>query len=122
MLGTVGTVVVFVADLAAARRFYVDRLGLRVRRDLGGWVELATRGATLALHDGVAPRPAGAPPVAAHPWVQVSFEVESVGRVVACLAGEGVQCTRPPAELAPGRWVAGFADPDGNDLTVAGGA
>ncbi|MBL9089366.1 MAG: VOC family protein [Planctomycetia bacterium] len=122
MLSTIGTVVVFVTDMARAKRFYAGTLGLPVRRDFGGWVELGTHGATLALHDGAVAdggaghaRPGG-------PRVQVSFEVASVGRVVASLRGEGVRCSRDPVEIAPGRHVANFTDPDGNELSVAGGA
>ncbi|MFO0932315.1 MAG: VOC family protein [Planctomycetota bacterium] len=124
MLSTIGTVVVFVTDMARAKRFYAGTLGLPVRRDFGGWVELGTSGVTLALHDGAVggavagaghARPAG-------PRVQVSFEVASVTHVVASLRGEGVRFTRGPVEIAPGRHVANFDDPDGNELSVAGGA
>lgn len=125
MLSTIGTVVVFVADMARAKRFYAGTLGLTVKRDFGGWVELGTLGATLALHDGaVVPVEVGG---AGHarpggPRVQVSFEVASVSRVVASLRGEGVRFVRDPVEIAPGRHVASFTDPDGNELSVAGGA
>jgi catechol 2,3-dioxygenase-like lactoylglutathione lyase family enzyme len=120
MLSTIGTVVVFVTDMARAKRFYAGTLGLPVRRDFGGWVELGTFGATLALHDGAVggaghARPGG-------PRVQVSFEVASVARVVASLRGDGVRFTRGPVEIAPDRHVANFEDPDGNELSVAGGA
>lgn len=119
MLATIGTVVVFVTDMARAKRFYGQTLGLPVRKDSGGWVELGTHGATLALHDGAAVAPAARPGA---PRVQVSFEVASVGRVVASLRGDGVRFTRDPVEIAPGRHVANFTDPDGNELAVAGGA
>ncbi len=137
MLSTIGTVVVFVTDMARAKRFYAGTLGLPVRRDFGGWVELGTSGATLALHDGAVVPPTvggtvggtvwGAVGGAGHarpagPRVQVSFEVASVACVVASLRGEGVRFTRGPVEIAPGRHVANFEDPDGNELSVAGGA
>lgn len=122
MFSTVGTVVVFVTDMARAKRFYAGTLGLPVRKDFGGWVELGTRGVTLALHEGAVPRPPDAPAPARAPRVQVSFEVASVARAVASLRGEGVRLTRDPVEIAPGRHVANFADPDGNELSVAGGA
>lgn len=123
MLSTVGTVVVFVTDMARAKRFYAGTLGLPVRRDFGGWVELGTSGATLALHDGaVAHEPGAGHARPGGPRVQVSFEVGSVARVFASLRGEGVRFTRGPVEIAPGRHVASFEDPDGNELSVAGGA
>lgn len=122
MLRRIGTVVVFVRDMARAKAFYAGTLGLPVARDFGGWVELGTWGATLALHDGVAPAPPGAAPVAGGPHVAVSFEVDSVARTVATLRGAYVAVVRDPLEIAPGRWVANFADPDGNALSVAGGA
>lgn len=122
MLSTIGTVVVFVTDMVRAKRFYAGTLGLPVRRDFGGWVELGTHGATLALHDGAVASGGAGHARPGGPRVQVSFEVASVGRVVASLRGEGVRCSRDPVEIAPGRHVANFTDPDGNELSVAGGA
>ncbi len=119
MLSTLGTVVVFVSDMARAKRFYAGTLGLPVRKDVGGWVELGTGAVTLALHDGAV---AGADARPGAPHVSVSFEVASVARVVAALRGDGVRFSRGPVEIAPGRHVANFLDPDGNDLSVAGGA
>lgn len=120
MLHDIRYAIAFVSDAERAKRFYRDTLGLRVKFDAGGWVEMETGGVTLALHDGVKPPPAGA----GHdgPHVGIGFAVDSVGKAHAHLAGKGVAFTRGPTPIAPGRFVANFRDPDGNELSIGGPA
>ncbi|MCI0743088.1 MAG: VOC family protein [Gemmataceae bacterium] len=42
--------IVFVSDMKRSVAFYRDVLGLPLRFESPGWTELATEGATLALH------------------------------------------------------------------------
>ena len=120
MLRRVGTVIAFVSDLAAAKAFYRDILGLKVRVDSPGWVEFETEGATFALHPGVPPRPPG--PIAEGPSLSVGFDVESVKKAYATLVAKGVAFERSPTPIAPGVWVANFRDRDGNELAISGPA
>ena len=120
MLRRVGTVIAFVSDLAKAKAFYRDTLGLKVRVDSPGWVEFETEGATLALHPGVPPRPPGRIPDG--PSLSVGFNVESVKKAHATLVSKGVDFERSPTPIAPGVWVANFRDPDGNELAISGPA
>ncbi len=121
-LRALGKVILFVTQMPRALAFYRDALGLDVALDTPEWVELDTTGATLALHAGVAPAPAGAPDPEGVPHVQVSFAVASVGAAHAALSSRGVVFVHGPRPIAPGTFLARFRDPDGHSLAIAGPA
>lgn len=121
-LSALGTVILYVAKMPRSVAFYRDVLGLPVRLDSPEWVELETGGATLALHAGVKPAPAGGPDPDSVPHAHVSFAVASVAAAHAALEGRGVAFVHGPRPIAPGISLARFRDPDGHSLSVSGPA
>jgi len=121
-LRNLGKVILFVTRMARSVAFYRDVLGLPVRLETPQWSELDTGAATLALHAGVGPRPAGGPPQDTVPHAQVSFGVASVGAAHAWLVARGVVFVHGPKAIAPGVALARFLDPDGHELAISGPA
>ena len=117
----IGNVIVFVADMARARAFYVDVLGFRPGADSPHWIDFpgAAGLATLCLHPCDEPAPAAAPTDDA-PRVQISFEVEGVRAAKRALEAKGVRFLSGVETVAPGRAFAKFRDPDGTELSIAG--
>lgn len=103
----------FVDDLAAARTFYRDVLGLT---GLWNWQEVALGydvGPTLIIEqtDGHHPEEVGR-------FAGLSLEVDDIHRAHQQLAGAGVEFTHPPAKQPWGGTLAHFKDPSGNILTL----
>ena len=121
-LHALGTIILYVTQMARSVAFYRDALGLPVRLESPEWVELGTGGATLALHAGVHPAPPGSPKAGSVPHVQVSFGVASVAAAHAALVARGVTFLHGPRPIAPGISLARFDDPDGHALSISGPA
>ena len=109
-----------VADMARARRFYGDVLGLPVVDEDPFAVTVAVHGRTLRLT-------AVGTPVAA-PYSVLAWRVDDIAAVVDGLAARGVAFARYEGLeqddrgiwAAPGGTrVAWFLDPDGNNLSLA---
>ena len=109
-----------VADMARARRFYGDVLGLPV-------VEESPFAVTVEVHGRLLRLAAVSDPVAA-PYSVLSWSVDDIAAVVDGLVARGVAFTRYEGLeqddrgiwTAPGGTrVAWFLDPDGNNLSLA---
>lgn len=121
----IGHVIVWVKDMARARKFYEGALGLPVRFFSDGWAEFETKGTVLAIH----PTDSGdsgccSGSCSAEPELHetgISFSVAKVDATLKALRTRGVTIVRKPVEVCPGQRYASFADPDGNILSVHGG-
>jgi len=114
-------VIVLVSDMDRSVAFYRDVVGLPLRFQSPGWSELATDGATLALHRGEAPdavaesvpddRAGGCRPGLAVPDLD-AFHQRMTER--------DVPCVQPPTQVFGAR-VAQYRDPDGLVISVGEG-
>lgn len=114
------TTILPVVDVARARRFYEDKLGLSAARTLpDGGVSYAGASGEIMLSPRKEP--------ANNPYTAVSFEVDDVGREVRDLEGRGVRFEDydlPDLKTVGHVCVMGaekaawFKDPDGNILCV----
>ena len=103
----------FVDDLAAARTFYRNVLGLN---ELWNWQDVALGydvGVTLIIErtDGKHPEEVGR-------FAGLSLEVADVTATYQELTSAGVEFTHPPAKQPWGGTLAHFKDPSGNVLTL----
>ncbi len=107
----------FVRDMAGARRFYSETLGLPVIEEISGEGFVALRpasGSSIALQD-VATLPPG---VAGQPGgMELGLLVEDVDAVHAEWQAKGVRLLTPPMDLPFGRTFLA-ADPEGHYLRV----
>lgn len=105
--------IVFVSDMDRSVAFYRDILGVPLRFQSPGWSELATEGATLALHLAESP-PASEDPRELEPagscrW---GFGVPDLDAFHRRMVDHGVRCLQEP-HTAFGARLALYADPDG---------
>jgi glyoxylase I family protein len=121
MLGKprVGAIVFYVKDLARAKQFYGETLGLKTTINPGHddegyddakheWMLAEAENASLIFF--VRSEPVGRTPI-------VVFSLTGgIDDVVEKLARRGVQIITPVSE-APGGWTADFLDPDGHVLS-----
>jgi catechol 2,3-dioxygenase-like lactoylglutathione lyase family enzyme len=107
-----------VRDLAAARQFYGEVLGLRTSEDHGNlWLHHADGRDTFVYEQ---------PTATAASYTVLNFVVDDVGAAVGELAGRGVRFERydgmPQDELGvmrgEGPDIAWFTDPSGNVMSV----
>lgn len=119
-LSTLSYVILYVKDTAKTVPFYRDTLGLKVRVDEHGWVELETGSVTLALHsdDKLPAKRQGGEPI-------VVFNVENIQQAYESLKAKGVKFEKEPQIVceADGNKTgksADFVDPDGNRLSIFG--
>ena len=104
-----------VTDMARARRFYEDTLGLRLtRREVREfeWVEYDLDGGTFALTNVTG---GGAP--SADAGGSIAFEVENVDETVEQLRAKGVRVKLEPLSTPVCR-LAVILDSEGNALTL----
>lgn len=100
-----------VTDMARARDFYENRLGLRVESHWEDkWVEYAVGDATFAVQNVMGDPPTGQGGVAA-------FEVDDFQRTFADLKAAGVPVVLDAYE-SPVCWMASVSDPDGNPVCI----
>ena len=113
-----------VADLAASRRFYLDRLGWQAELDVPGEVVMIRAGEhlVLSLWDRAAfeaelgaPAGTGVPPITLAHNVATTAEVD---RVLALVAGLGATVTGPQ-QRDWGGYTGYFCDPDGFRWEIA---
>ncbi len=101
-----------VQDIARAKGFYRDTLGLQITKEDGDWAEVDANGLTLGLN-GREPEGAGSGGGSV-----VTFQPEgSLEETVSNLKEQGVEV---PAEISEHPWgrVATFKDSEGNDLQL----
>jgi catechol 2,3-dioxygenase-like lactoylglutathione lyase family enzyme len=112
-----GNATLVITDMDRALRFYVERLGFKLRERFGDeWAEVdAGDGLVLGLHraGGHGPKPG------THGSISVGFTVnQPIAEVVEVLANRGVPFHGPVKEDGAVK-LAFFADPDGNALYLA---
>lgn len=117
-LTSIGWIILYVTDMAAAIAFYRDRLGIPVKSESPEWSELDTKGVKLALHvlDQKVPFH--------HPAIpDVVFDVHDVRAAHAALRERQVKI-HDLKQVWSGGEVVGVAaelhDPDGNRLSIHG--
>lgn len=117
-LESIGYVIMFVRDVAKAAEFYRDKLGIAHGDMNPEWMELRTKGVTLALHRSDEPPPHHVPGIP-----DVVFNVEDVMATHAALEARGVeihevhQVWESPEVIG---LAAAFHDLDGNRMSLHG--
>jgi lactoylglutathione lyase len=110
----VNDAIVFVSDMARSVRFYRDELGIPLRFESPAWTELATDGATLALHQADATGVDEGTSVSGRS--RPGFSVPDLTAFHEKMTDAGVPCVQPPKDVFGAR-VAQYADPDGRTLS-----
>ncbi|MGH9793349.1 MAG: VOC family protein [Candidatus Acidiferrales bacterium] len=105
-------VIVFVAGMNAAVRFYRDTLGLKLKFESPDWSEFATGDTTLALHISSPQNPPGK--------VEPGFGVENMQQFHAEMTAKGVPFPMPPTKQDFGMTLAQMQDRDGTVWSVSG--
>ncbi|MBX9723253.1 MAG: VOC family protein [Candidatus Obscuribacterales bacterium] len=116
-LTTLSYVIAYVKDTAKATEFYRDVLGMKVKVDAPGWVELETGSTTLALHS-----IENAPSKPKEGMTDLVFAVDNVYETYDELKNAGVKFEKEPHQVCEegdnvGMSV-GFTDLDGNKLSI----
>jgi predicted enzyme related to lactoylglutathione lyase len=102
-----------VIDLARARRFYEDGLGLRLSHDFQGhWIEYEIAGGVFAISDML---PDGKP--SATDGGSIAFEVDDVDAVMQRLVAAGGRAPGPAFDTPVCR-MGLVLDPEGNALII----
>lgn len=108
---------IWVDDLAAARRFYGETLGLAEKWTWGPAAGFDL-GAELIVEANDERDPGEAPMVGR--FVGVSISVDDIQAEYERLRSKGVEFLGPPAKMAWGGTLAHLKDPAGNTLTLLG--
>jgi lactoylglutathione lyase len=116
MLGPISAIRVFVRDLARARDFYGQTLGLDLNGESPEALLFDGGGCTLIV-ERCAPGDPEAHDLVGR-FTAVSFEAPDIDAAHAALSEKGVAFEGPPAAQAWGGRLAHFRDPDGNVLTL----
>lgn len=111
---TMKNVVVFVRDLAVAKKFYVEQLGLPLVQETQMMLEFfpgagAKLGVAMAMHE------AAMPLVGRH--TGITLQVPQLVELYQKLTAAGVSFPEP-LEASPWGKMAVVADPDGNQLAL----
>jgi catechol 2,3-dioxygenase-like lactoylglutathione lyase family enzyme len=117
-LSTLSYVILYVKDTAKTVPFYRDTLGMKVKVDEQGWVELESGPVTLALHaEANLPAKREGQPI-------VVFNVENIQQAYESLKAKGVKFEKEPHVVCEAEGKSGksadFVDPDGNRLSIFG--
>ena len=109
--------IVFVSDMTRSVAFYRDVIGLPLKFDSPEWSELATDGATVALHkaDGSAGADGGRRSAG---QCRPGLSVPDLDAFHRRMAEHNVVCTRQPEDLFGSR-SAQYLDPDGLEISVS---
>jgi lactoylglutathione lyase len=117
-LSTISYVILYVKDTAKAVPFYRDVLGMKVRAEEPGWVEIDTGSTVLALHS------EEKPPAERSGCGVVVFGVDDVQAAYESLKEKGVKFRGAPQIVCEAGDKVGkgadFTDPDGNPLSIFG--
>jgi catechol 2,3-dioxygenase-like lactoylglutathione lyase family enzyme len=106
---------VHVRDLAAARRFYVEKLGLALLMEELGYIRV---GGGEGFHIGMeeVPDEIGAP------GIEIAVAVHDVDETFARLRDEGIEFESEPQDMPWGARHAWLRDPSGYRLSIYSGA
>jgi catechol 2,3-dioxygenase-like lactoylglutathione lyase family enzyme len=110
---------VFVTDLAAAKRFYAQILGLNILWEYENKAIGFDLGPVLIVEDVSSEEDRNERHLAGR-YVGCSIEVEDIQATYSELAAKGVHFTAPPEKQEWGGTLAHFEDPAGNVLTLVG--
>lgn len=114
MIRRIDHVVIFVTDMDEAIAFYTEKLGFDLVHKSPEYTSLDTGGETgIGLH--IAENVGGID--SGMHTTQVSFLVDDIEQTLKTLRNKDVRITREIDEIAPGRFVFNFTDPDGNQLS-----
>lgn len=105
-------VILCVADMDAAVRFYRDTLGFALNFQSPGWTEFNTGETRLALHSASAETPAGT--------IRLGIGVPDLHAFYKEQTAKGVKFTMPPTKQDFGGELAEFVDPAGVRVSVSG--
>jgi lactoylglutathione lyase len=119
-LSTLAYIILYVKDTKKSVPFYRDTLGLKVKANEEGWVELESGAVTLALHGHDQHKP-----IQSETQPIVVFQVENVQQAYEGLKAKGVKfhsephivCEAGPEQVGKS---ADFEDLDGNRLSIFG--
>ena len=111
---------IFVSEMEPAKRFYQERLGLRLTHDGSayGYCTFESSG----IHVVVEAVPSDAPEDEqglVGRFAGLSFGVGNIASEYARLSALGVEFTGTPEKQSWGGWLATFRDPAGNELQLA---
>ncbi len=116
MLKGLMAVRLFVTDLARARRFYSDKLGLALSMDEPDYL-IYDVGGPMLIVEAVEPDDPEAADLVGR-FAGLSFKVDDIGATYAAMRAKGVTFTEPPETQPWGGTLAHLVDPDGNELTL----
>jgi predicted enzyme related to lactoylglutathione lyase len=112
MITSVAFFVYQVSDVARARRFYEETLGLKLESDFRGcWLEYDLNGTTIALAAWGTDRVPGAQ------GGTLALEVDDLDATVSTLRKKDVRVVQEPFETPVCR-MARIADPDNNEIIL----
>lgn len=118
--GRIDAVVLFVNDLARARAFYEDVIGLRLKSEDEGFAEFELDNTTIGLldistaKDLVTADAVSEADARIGAKFQIAAYVEDVIATHSELVGKGVMFIKAPTDQPWGQRTANFVDPDGN--------
>lgn len=118
-LATLSYVIIYVTDTAKAVAYYRDTLGMKVKMEEDGWVEIDAGATTLALHhaDKMPKREIEGSPI-------LVFSVDKIKVAYDSLQEKGIKFHHEPhqvCETPDGIGMsASFSDPWGNTLSIYG--
>ncbi len=109
----------FVHDLAAARQFYTQQLGLPLRAEnmAQGWLAFEVGGPQLVV-ERVDPDAPEDEQVLVGRFTGLSLAVDDIQAACARMRAAGVHFNEAPERQAWGGWLATFEDPSGNSLQL----
>ena len=124
-ISSLGYVIVYVKDTKKAVPFYRDTLGIKVRSEEDGWVELETGSTCLALHGEEKHDGDTGKGDHAHGQTVPVFNVDDFNGTYEALKAGGLHFEHEPmqvCEAGPGNlgMSVQFKDPDGNMLSIFG--
>jgi len=114
MIQGIDHIAIFVTDMDRAVEFYTQTLGLELGYRSPHWTEVMTPGVYIGLH----PAEAVAGAKSGKATTQISFKVSNIKEVQQELQSRGITFSREINEISPGKWMANFSDPDGNQLSI----
>ncbi len=110
---------VFVKDVAEAKAFYGDRLGLKVNLgDLEHGVCIFDAGGVLLVVETVPEEAPADEQILVGRFTGISFAVDDIRAKHQDLLASGVEFSGKPEQQYWGGWLATFRDPAGNELQL----